>query len=148
MKTAGISEICHIYGIEEINTKIYITCELFSFETFSWTNTNIHTRARALHIHIYWYTHTFRRSVYIYIYIYIYIRGEFNKFPDFFVQIFKIVVDSWKFTILLLYILWDDRPIFIISDSNEQIQQQLEYTQQRPDCHRHFRRTICNKIPF
>ena len=25
------------------------------------------------------------------IYIYIYIRGAFNKFPDFFVQAFKIV---------------------------------------------------------
>ncbi len=30
-----------------------------------------------------------------YIYIYIYIRGAFNRFPDFFfVQAFKIVVDS------------------------------------------------------
>ena len=26
--------------------------------------------------------------------LYIYIRGEFNKFPDFFVQAFKIDVDS------------------------------------------------------
>ena len=26
--------------------------------------------------------------------IYIYIRGEFHKFPDFFVQLFKLVVDS------------------------------------------------------
>ena len=41
-----------------------------------------------------------------------YIRGVFNKFPDFFVQAFKIVVDSWKFTMLLLYILRDDWPIF------------------------------------
>ena len=32
-------------------------------------------------------------------------RGVFNKFPDFFVQAFKIVVDTWKFTMLLLYIL-------------------------------------------
>ena len=31
---------------------------------------------------------------YIYIYIYIYIRGAFNKFPYFFVQAFKIVIDS------------------------------------------------------
>ena len=30
----------------------------------------------------------------LYIYIYIYIQGEFNKFPDFFVQVFKIGVDS------------------------------------------------------
>ena len=28
--------------------------------------------------------------------------GEFNKFPAFFVEAFKIVVDSWKFSILLL----------------------------------------------
>ena len=60
------------------------------------------------------------------------IRGEFNKFPDFFVQAFKIVVDSWK---LLLYILWDDGPIFMIPASNEQHQQELEYTLLKPDCH-------------
>ena len=72
---------------------------------------------------------------YIYIYIYIYIRGAFNKFPQFFVQAFKIVVDSWKFTMLLLYILWDEWPIFMISDSNEQLQLQLEYTKLKPDCH-------------
>ena len=29
---------------------------------------------------------------------------------------------------LLLYILWDDWPIFIISGSNEQLQQEFEYT--------------------
>ena len=37
--------------------------------------------------------------------------------------------------ILLLYISWDDWPIFMISDSNEQLQQQLEYTLLKPDCH-------------
>ena len=67
--------------------------------------------------------------------IYIYIRGAFNKFPDFFVQAFKIVVDSWKFNILLQYILWDDLPIFMISGLNEQLQQELEYTLLKPDCH-------------
>ena len=36
---------------------------------------------------------------------------------------------------LLLYILWDDWPIFMISDSNEQLQQQFEYTLLKPDCH-------------
>ena len=36
---------------------------------------------------------------------------------------------------LLLYILWDDWPIFRISGSKEQPQQQLEYTQLKPDCH-------------
>ena len=64
-----------------------------------------------------------------------YIRGAFNKFPDFFVQSFKIVVDSWKFSMLLLYILWDDWPICMIPGSNQQLQQQLEYTQLKPDCY-------------
>ena len=68
-------------------------------------------------------------------YIRAYICGAFNKFPDFFVQAFKIVVDSWKFTLLLLYILLDDWPIFMISGSNEQLQQELEYTLLKPDCH-------------
>ena len=33
------------------------------------------------------------------------ICGVFNKFPNFFVQAFKIVEDSSKFSMLLLYIL-------------------------------------------
>ena len=36
---------------------------------------------------------------------------------------------------LLLYILWDDWPIFMISASNEQLLKQLEYTLLKPDCH-------------
>ena len=36
---------------------------------------------------------------------------------------------------LLLYILWDDWPVFMISASNEQLQQELEYTLLQPDCH-------------
>ena len=36
---------------------------------------------------------------------------------------------------LLLYILWDDWPTFMISGSNEQLQQQLEYILQKPDCY-------------
>ena len=36
---------------------------------------------------------------------------------------------------LLQYILWDDRPIFMISGLNEQLQQQLEYTLLKLDCH-------------
>ena len=55
------------------------------------------------------------------------------SFHTFFVQAFKIVVDSWKYTMLLLYILWNDWPIFMISGSNEQLQQQLEYTLLKPD---------------
>ena len=56
-------------------------------------------------------------------------------FQTFFVQAFKIVIDTWKFSILLLYILWDDWPIFMISGSNQQLQQQLEYTLLKPEYH-------------
>ena len=49
---------------------------------------------------------------------------------------FRIVVNYWKFSILLLYILWDDWLIFMISPLKEQLQQQLEYTLLKPDCHR------------
>ena len=73
-------------------------------------------------------------STNIYIYIYIYVVHSIC-FKTFFVQALKIVVDSWKFTMLLLYILWDDWPIFMISNSNEQLQQELEYTLLKPDCH-------------
>ena len=36
---------------------------------------------------------------------------------------------------LFIYILWDDRPIFMISSWNDQLQQQLEYILLKPDCH-------------
>ena len=72
--------------------------------------------------------------IYIYIYVCVCVCGSFNKFPDFFVQAFNIGIDSWKFTMLLLYILWDEWPIFMISRSNEQLQQQLEYAQLKTDC--------------
>ena len=57
------------------------------------------------------------------------------SFQTIFVQAFKIVIDSWKFTMLLLYILWDNWPIFMISGLNEQLQRELEYTLLKPDCH-------------
>ena len=57
------------------------------------------------------------------------------SFQTFFRQAFKIVVDSWKFNMLLLYILWDDWQVFMVSGSNEHLQQELEYTLLTPDCH-------------
>ena len=126
------------------------------------TQHNIHTHVNiVLHSHLYTITHNTQtctpRRIYIYIgiYIFIYLRGAFNMFPDFFVQAFKIVADSWKFIMLLLYILWDNWP-----GLNEQLQQQLEYTLLKPVCQSwrisknaiwtwgHFRRTICYKILF
>ena len=53
-------------------------------------------------------------------------EGHTISFQTFFVWAFKIVVDFWKFSILLLYMLWDDRLIFMILGSNEQLQQEYE----------------------
>ena len=61
--------------------------------------------------------------------------GHSISFQTFFVLAFKIIIDSWKFTMLLLYILWDGWPMFRISDSNQQLQKILEYTLLNPDCH-------------
>ena len=74
------------------------------------------------------HTHTYL-SLYIYIY-----EVHIISFQTFFTQEFKIVVDSWKFSMLLLYIL-DDWSIFMISRSNEHLLEQLEYTLLKPDCH-------------
>ena len=64
------------------------------------------------------------------------VRGEFNKFPDFFFLLaFKIGANPCKFSMLLLCIFWDDWPVFMISGLNEHLQQQLEYTLLKPDCH-------------
>ena len=68
------------------------------------------------------------------LYIYVYVVHSIG-FQTFFVQVFKIVIDSWKVSMLLLYILWDDWPIFMISGTNQQLQPQLEYTLLKPDCH-------------
>ena len=81
--------------------------------------------------HTHTHTHT---SIYIYIYIYINEVHTINL-QTFSVWAFKIVTDCWQFSMLLRYILWDDRPIFMISGSNEKLQQQLEYTLLKPDCH-------------
>ena len=72
--------------------------------------------------------------IHIHTHTYIYVVPSIS-FQTFFVQAFKIIVDTWKFSMSLLYILWDDWPIFMISTSNEQLQQQLEYTLLKPDCH-------------
>ena len=49
----------------------------------------------------------------------------------FFGQALKILVEFWKFSILLLYILRDDWPTVMISG----LQQELENTPLKPDCH-------------
>ena len=62
-------------------------------------------------------------------------HNQTYEVSDIFGQAFKIVVGSWKFTMLLLYILWYDCLIFMISGSNQQLQQQLKYTLLKLDTH-------------
>ena len=64
---------------------------------------------------------------------YIYVVPSIG-FRNFFVQAFKVGIDSGKFSMLFLYILWDDWQIFMISALNKQLQQQLEYTLLKPYC--------------
>ena len=73
-------------------------------------------------------------SLYIYIYIYT-CKVHTISFQTFFIWAFKIVVDTWKSSMLLQYILWNDWTTFMISSSNKQLQQQLEYTLLKTDCH-------------
>ena len=75
------------------------------------THPNIFTQFCALRMRSKIKTHFRKHWIYIYIYIYIY-EVHTISFQTFFVWAFRIVVDSWKFTMLLLYILWDDWPIF------------------------------------
>ena len=85
----------------------------------------------------------------------IHVRGAFNKFPYFFVWAFKIIVDFWKFAMLLLYILWDDWPIFYVISSKwtatavigiHPTKARLSQLVNFKNTVWHFRRTICNKI--
>ena len=87
---------------------------------------------------IYLYLSQFYLSIYLSILgiqSMIYLRMPSISFQTFFVQAFKIVIDTWEFNMLLLYTLWDDWPIFMISGSKEQLQQQLECALLKPDCH-------------
>ena len=97
---------------------VSITLSVFVFVSCAWISV-ISVRSEKFYIYI--YTHTNKVHT--------------ISFQTFFVQAFKIIVDSWKFSMLLLYILLDDWPMFMISGSNEQLQQELEYTLLKPDCY-------------
>ena len=77
-----------------------------------------------------WYTIIPTKSNHLYLIYEVHTIG----LQSFFVWASEIVVESWKFSILLLYTFWGVWPIFMISSSNEQLQQQLEYTLLKPDC--------------
>ena len=88
------------------------------------------------------------------------IRGAFNKFPDFLVEAFKIVVDSWKFSMLLLLHLlrwltnfhdfrfkWTAAAAIGIYPTKAWLSQLVNF-KNAIWTWGHFRRTICKKFYF
>ena len=102
---------------------------------------SIKKRKRSLkqHIHLFQFNYfsivTFFGKCTFFSYLICIYEGHTISFRTFFICAFKNVLDSWKFSMLLLYILWEDWLVFMISGSNELLQQQLEYSLQKPDCH-------------
>ena len=84
------------------------------------------------------------------------VRGAFNMFLDFFVQAFKIVVDSWKFTVIPIHLMrwltnfydfrfkWTATAAIGIHPTKTWLSQLGNFK----NAIWHFRRTICNKILF
>ena len=85
------------------------------------------------------------------------IRGAFNRFPDFFVQAFKIVIDSWKvqYVIVIHRMRWltnsYDFRFQCTATSAIGIHPTKAWLSQLVNFKNaiwHFRRTRCNKILF
>ena len=115
------------------------TFATITHQSWMWNNCNLHGSRARTHTHIYLYIYrerevAFTKNLHTHTYLYIY-EIHMISFETFFAWAFKIVVESWTFSRLLLYVLWDDWPIFMISGSNEQLQQEVKYTLQKPDCH-------------
>ena len=62
------------------------------------------------------------------------VRVAFNRFPDFFLYRHLKLLKTLANLVCYCYTSYD-WPIFMISGSNQQLQQQLEYTLLKPDCH-------------
>ena len=127
-----------------------------------WANTamvwstlrNSHRYNDALSPDIHTYIHTYIHTD-ICIYIYISIRGAFNKFPDFFVQAFKFVINS---SVCYCYtscemtdqfydfrFKWRATAAIGIHPTKTWLSQLVNF-QNAIWTWGHFRRTICNKI--
>ena len=87
----------YIYIYRDIYMYIYINIHIC-------IHTNIY-----IYIYIYIHVHVY---IYIYIYIYTYTHEEHTSYQNFYARAFKTVVDSWKVSMLLFFILWDDRHYF------------------------------------
>ena len=88
------------------------------------------------------------------------IQGAFNKFPDFFVQAFKIVIDSWKIHyVIAIHLMrwltnfydfrfkWTATVAIGIHPTKTWLSQLVNF-KNAISTWGHFRRMICNKILF
>ena len=78
---------------------MYVCIYVYMY-VFSWIHTLVCTYTfkdiRWVSFYVLSLLFTSTLSLSLSIYIYIYVRGAYDKFPDFFVRAFKIVIDSWK----------------------------------------------------
>ena len=64
------------------------------------------------------------------------IRGAFNKFPDFFPDRYLKLSLTLEISLCYCYTSYEmTDQFFMMSVSNEQLQQELEYTLLKPNCH-------------
>ena len=89
----------------------------------------------------------------------LYIRGAFNRFPEFFIQAFKVVVDSSKFTVIAIHVVrwlanvynfrfkWTATAAIGINPNKAWLSQ-LVHFKYAIWTWGHFRRRTCNKILF
>ena len=70
------------------------------------------------------------------------IRGAFNKVPDFFVQAFKIVVDTWKESFLLIFNLKSDYTYLTWSGKRKIISEKKYW--KIPPCHTCLKKLLNN----
>ena len=87
------------------------------------------------------------------------VRGAFNKSPDFFLRAFRIVIDSWKFTVIAIHLMrwltnfydfmfkWTATAGIGIHPTKVWLSQLVNF-KNAIWTWGHFRRTICNKILF
>ena len=170
--------VVYLYATRSRHTVTHVlilthTCIQTLAHTYSGTHANTQTHMHAytrilayIHAYIHAYTqaqtctHTHTHT-YIYIYIYIYVVHS-TSFQTFFVQAFKIVVDSWKFSMLLLssydQLLWltnfYDFRFKSTPTAGIRIHPTKAWLSQMVNFKNaiwtwgHFRKTICNKILF
>ena len=86
----------HLWGLPCRSDVFLIISSVFRASKFGLDGCTVHPHTRTI-VCIHTHTH-------------IYVVHSIS-FKTFFVQALKIVVDSWKFSMSLLYILWDDRPL-------------------------------------